>query len=162
RIESPLPVARNRNLQLRRFGQNLLPRVAISVVTGAAALILHFLPKMVVYLGVQHPFRQRLLQSSNRPSLPNTSLPSAAPKSSSRKFLLDRHSRLLSPSSLWPRTQDSCLDAAQGDPPRSGAEGLNHGQSCRVSSFLDPGPRWCAVDCLRPFLVTSTGRPHAL
>src|ERR1700722_2122963 len=88
RIESPLPVARNRNLQLRRFGQNLLPRVAIAAVTGAAALILHFLPKMVVYLGVQHPFRQRLLQSSNRPSSPNTSLPSAAPKSSSRNSFL--------------------------------------------------------------------------
>src|ERR1017187_5974386 len=107
RIEGSFPVARDRNLKLRRIGQDLLAGGAVAVIAVIAALLLGFLPQMVVHLGVQHPFRERLLQLVEQAILAKYVLALGASQELVHNFLLDRHSRLLSPSSLWPRTQDS-------------------------------------------------------
>src|SRR5579872_1474627 len=107
RIEGSFPVARHRDLQLRRIGQNLLLRVAVAVIAAITAALAGFLSQMVIHLGVQHSFGQRLLQVVKQTVLAKYVLALRTSQQLVQNFLLDRHSRLLSSPSLWPRTQDS-------------------------------------------------------
>ena len=58
RIEAPLPVVWNLDVDLRRLGENGLLRIAVAMI-GLSRRCFAF--KMIVQLGVQNPFRQSFL-----------------------------------------------------------------------------------------------------
>ena len=103
RIERPLPIARNAHIDLRRFGQDGLLRIAVAAVLRPFC---RFIVEMIVQLRVQNALRQRLLQLIEKPILRKHRSRVAPRQKFVQRVLLDRHSR--APSlRLWPRAQDS-------------------------------------------------------
>ena len=98
RIERPLPIARNPDVELRAFRQNRLLRIAVAPVRSAFR---RFALQMVVQLGVQNPLRQSLLQLIKKPILGKDGLRVPALQKLVQRVLLDRHIRP-PPARLWP------------------------------------------------------------
>jgi hypothetical protein len=65
RVEPPLPVPQNRQLQLAGVGNYGLAAVAVAMIAG---VFLHRSAQMMVHLGIQHPLRQPLLQFVDQPA----------------------------------------------------------------------------------------------
>ena len=103
RIEAPLPVARNLDVDLRRLGQHRLLRIAVAMI-GFSRRRLAF--KMIVQLGVQNPLGQSFLQLIEKPVLGKHLLRIAPRKKLVKRVFLDRHSPPPA-APLWPNTQDS-------------------------------------------------------
>jgi len=103
RIERPLPVPRNADVNLRALRQNRLLRIAVAAVRAA---LRRFALQVIVQLGVENPLRQGLLQLIEKPILRKDGLRVSSLQKLIQRVLLDRHSRPPS-ARLWPRTQDS-------------------------------------------------------